>query len=270
MPMQLCCSSPMVPGESLTEKAENLARWGYDAISVVQPLDTWDEHAHSELASIERRTGIRPARFVLTSPTYGHAMSPNQDLRARCRAMYRQAALICAELGAVMEIEYEYGAQDPLPLFSPYQQLNDEQRDAFLAFYGEMLLVVEGTSASILLEPLNRYECKFLNRMSDNVHVVDLVSHPNAGLLPDTFHMSLEESDMGGSLREAGHRIRHMDLADSNRLLPGRGLLDWSEIFNALHEIGYEGDLNLECCPGDDPSVELAAAAGLLRGLVSQ
>ena len=33
--MKLCCSSPMVPGATLTEKAQNLGAWGFDAIGGV-------------------------------------------------------------------------------------------------------------------------------------------------------------------------------------------------------------------------------------------
>jgi sugar phosphate isomerase/epimerase len=195
-------------------------------------------------------------------------MSPDDELRNRCRTMYRLAATVCAEIGAVTEIEYQYGPQDPMPLFDPYQQLSQDQEDNFTAFYRQLLDVVAGTPARVLLEPINRYECRFLNRIADNIRIIDAVAHPNAGLLPDTFHMSIEEADMGRALMQAGHRIAHVHLGDSNRLLPGCGLLDWPGIFGALKTVGYDGYVNLECSTTGDPAVTLPKTAASLRDLL--
>jgi hypothetical protein len=42
---------------------------------------------------------------------YGHLMDPDAASRAECRAMYRAAAEVCAEMGMVTELEYQYGAR---------------------------------------------------------------------------------------------------------------------------------------------------------------
>ena len=177
---------------------------------------------------------------MLTDDIYGKAMSDDPDLRARCRTMYFQAATVCAEIGAVTEIEFEYGFQNPLPLFDPFRQLDAGQKAAFTDFYAQILETVAGTDARVLLEPINRYESAYLNRVVDNLEIIDAVVHPNAGLLPDTFHMSIEEADLPTALRSAGYRIAHVHLGDNNRLLPGFGHLPWPEIFRALRDIGYD------------------------------
>src|SRR5579862_4353903 len=258
----------MVPGSSLTEKAQNLRSWGFDAIAVFQPYSEWSDDLRDELASLEKRTGVRAAEFVFMDASYGNAMSPDDEVRNRCRAMYRLAATVCAEIGAVTEIEYQYGPQDPMPLFNPYQQLSKDQEDNFTAFYRQVLDLVAGTPARVLLEPINRYESRYLNRIADNIRIIDAVAHPNAGLLPDTFHMSIEETDMGQALIQAGNRIAHVHLGDSNRLLPGCGLLNWPDIFSALNTVGYDGYVNLECSTTGDPAVTLSAIAAFLRELM--
>ncbi|MGV8874527.1 MAG: TIM barrel protein [Rhodococcus sp. (in: high G+C Gram-positive bacteria)] len=266
--MKLCCSSPMVPGATLTHKAELLKQWGYDAIAVFQPLEYWNTDVRRELVSLADRTGVRPVEFVLTDAIYGKAMATDADLRERCRSMYREATEVCAEIGAITEIEFEYGPQDPLPLFDPFKQLDARQKEEFAAYYRELLDVVEGSDGRVLLEPLNRYESRFLNRVVDNAEIVDVVDHPNAGLLPDTFHMSIEEADLPDALRMAGDRIKHVHLGDSNRLLPGHGILGWVDIFAALRDVGYDGFVNLECSPGDSPETNLAGTATFLRELI--
>jgi sugar phosphate isomerase/epimerase len=257
----------MVPGQTLTEKAQNLRSWGYDAVAVFQPYREWTDDLREELGSLQKRTGIRVAEFVFMDASYGNAMSTDDELRHRCRTMYQAAATVCGEIGAVTEIEYQYGPQDPMPLFDPYQQLSQDQEDNFTAFYRQVLDLVGGTSARVLLEPINRYESRYLNRIADNVRIIDAIAHPNAGLLPDTFHMSIEEADMGQALIQAGSRIAHVHFGDSNRLLPGHGLLNWPDIFGALNTVGYGGYVNLECSTTGDPAVTLPATAAWIRDL---
>jgi sugar phosphate isomerase/epimerase len=257
----------MVPGASLTEKAGQLADWGYDAIAVFQPREEWNDQAHAELAAIEERTGVRVVEFVLTGDIYGNAMSPDPKLRQACREMYARAADVCAELGAVTEIEYEYRPQDPMPLFDPYQQMSDADHEVFLSFYRALLDRMTGSTGAVLLEPLNRYESRYLNSVADNLAIVREVDHPNAGLLPDTFHSSIEEADIAAALRQAGGFVRHVHLGDNNRLLPGYGALDFAAIFQALKQIDYTGAVNLECSTCGDPSQTLPAIAQRLREL---
>lgn len=266
--MLISCSSVMVPGVTLTDKAEHLAAWGYDAIAVFQDRDTWTPSVHRELASLEGRTGVRPVEFVLMSPAYGKAMATDPHLRAECRDMYRETVDVCAELGLVTEIEFEYGPQDPMPLFDPYRQPSAEQEDEFVEFYLALLQRAEGSAAMVLLETLNRYESRFLNTVADNLRVLDRVDHANAGLLPDTFHMSIEESSVPQAIRDGARHIRHVHLGDNNRLLPGHGALDWPAIFRAIHDVGYTGTVNLECSAGHHPDQTLPEALTLLRALI--
>jgi sugar phosphate isomerase/epimerase len=267
--MMLSCSSPMVPGETLTAKAELLQEWGYDAIAVFQPRETWTDGVRRELRSLFDNTGVRPVEFVLMDATYGNAMADDLELRQRCRAMYAEAAEVCSEIGAVTEIEFQYGAQDPLPLFDPFRQLSPAQKSEFADFYRSMLAIVEGSDGRILLEPINRYESGYLNRVSDNLEILDVVAHPNAGLLPDLFHMSIEESDPAAALRAAGSRIAHVHLGDNNRLLPGDGRLPWGEIFQALRDVGFDRYVNLECSTSGDPAITLPKTAAMLRELIA-
>ncbi|MFV0373617.1 TIM barrel protein [Microbacterium sp.] len=266
--MLLCCSSPMVPGETLTKKAQLLREWGYPTIAVFHPYDEWNAQTRRELLSLEARTGVRPVEFVLTADIYGKAMSPNASLRAACRDMYRRAVDVCAELDMVTEIEFEYGPQDPMPLFTPYQRPSSEDEAAFLDFYRELLGRTAGSEASVLLEPLNRYESRYLNSVADNLALIEQVAHPAAGLLPDTFHMSIEEASVPDALRTAGDKVRHVHLGDNNRLLPGRGSLDWAGIFDALADISYGGAVNLECSTSGNPSKTLPQSARLLGALI--
>lgn len=268
--MKLACSSLVVPENTLTRKAEFLKKCGYDGMSVFVDYALWSEEMHQEVLSLYDRTGIVPCEFVFSDPAYGNLMSDDPKLRNRCRRMYKEAALICAELGAVTELEYSYGPQNPMPLYEPYQKLSDQQQEEFVLLYREIASIAEGSSALILLEPINRYESPYLNNVQDCIRILEAVDHPSAGLLLDYFHMSIEEQDLPKSTLLAEKWVRHVHLGDSNRLLPGYGHTDFGVCFSALKEIHYHGFLSLECAVLGDPYTELSKTSSLLSELISR
>ncbi len=102
---------------------------------------------------------------------------------------------------------------------------------------------------TILLEPLNRYECDYLNTQEEGLRVIREIGVPSLKLLADTFHMNIEEANITASLRTVGPELRHVHLADTNRQAPGYGHLDVRGVLRVLREIGYEGYLSFEVLP---------------------
>ena len=266
--MKLSCSSHVVPGDTLTQKALFLKNCGYDGMSVFAEYSLWSEDTHKEVLSLYERTGIIPCEFVFSDPIYGHLMSDDPNLKKQCRQMYKEAAMVCAEIGAVTELEYSCGPQDPLPLYSPYQKMSDKQIEEFVLLYQEIASIVEDSSALVLIEPINRYETPYLNNIHDCMDLLKAVNHPNAGLLLDYFHMSIEEKDLPQSTISAGKWVRHVHLGDSNRLLPGYGNTDFPACFSALKKIDYNGFVSLECAVMGDPYAELSKTSAFLSELI--
>lgn len=266
--IRISCTNAMVPGKSLTEQAQTLRRWGFDAIAVFADYATWTDEAEEELLSLEERTGITPCEFVFSGPEYGHLMANDPELREQTRQMYRRAAEVCAKCGAVTELEYTYGPVDPLPLFTPYQKMSEADERVFLKSYGALADTVLGTEAYVLLENINRYESPYLNSVEHCAQIVEKLGHPNAGILADLFHMSIEERSIPETIRRYGHLFRHVHLGDNNRLLPGYGSTDWKACFRALKEVGYDRFVNLEC--GYGSRIEnIQEAASFLRELIA-
>lgn len=263
--MKISCTNTMVPGKNLTEQAENLKKWGYDGIAVFVEYESWNEQLHDEVLKLKDRTGIIPCEFAFSADIYGHLMDKNEQIRRKSREMYKTAAMVCGELGAVTELEFAYGPQNPLPLFHPYAKMNAGQEEEFLQMYRELMEPLKGTRGKMLLEGINRYESPFLNSLKDCKDVVSKLNDERAGVLADFFHMSIEESDMAESILYAGSYIRHVHIGDNNRLLPGYGSTDWEVCLNALKEIGYDGFLNLECSTCGDPAVTLPEVSRYLK-----
>ena len=115
------------------------------------------------------------------------------------------------------------------------------------------------------IEPLNRYETDLINTIAEASELVDELASPLVGIVADTFHMNIEESSMTDPLFEAGKRLIHVHLADSNRLAPGKGHIDFPGVISALKAIGYEGYLSFEIIPKPDPNTAAANAISYLK-----
>jgi sugar phosphate isomerase/epimerase len=115
----------------------------------------------------------------------------------------------------------------------------------------------------LALEPLNRYETDLVHTVVEGLELIRQVSSPNLGLLLDTFHMNIEETDIEDSIRQAGEHIFHFHVADSNRWYPGAGHLDFMSILRILKNTGYKGWISGEFMPL--PAADTAAYQGILH-----
>ena len=95
------------------------------------------------------------------------------------------------------------------------------------------------------LEPLNRFETYFLNRADQAVALAEEVGG-DCGVTLDIFHMNIEESDWAQAIRDTGDHLVDFHVADSNRMPPGQGAIDWEQLVRELAGVGYDGYLTVE------------------------
>lgn len=111
----------------------------------------------------------------------------------------------------------------------------------------------ERADARLGIEVLNRYESDFLTTTADGVRLCQAVGHPRMGLLLDTFHMNMEERDLGEAIRSARGFITHFHACENDRGAPGSGHVDWAEVRDALRDVGYQGICTIESYNPDLP-----------------
>lgn len=90
------------------------------------------------------------------------------------------------------------------------------------------------------IEAVNRFEGVLINTAKEARNYVDTVGLENVGILLDTYHMNIEEKSFRDAILTAGDRLVGFHVGENNRTCPGRGHLDWNEIFGTLREIGYD------------------------------
>lgn len=98
----------------------------------------------------------------------------------------------------------------------------------------------------IAIEPLNRFETDLVHTAADAVRMAKATGHPAAGVMLDSFHMTIEESDLEQAIRTAGELLIHMQVSENQRGIPGSGLTDWQALARGLAAVGYRGMLNIE------------------------
>ena len=117
--------------------------------------------------------------------------------------------------------------------------------------------IAEEHGVTLAIEPINRYETDLINTLAEALRMASDVGSESVKIMADTFHMNIEEVSITDSLRQSRGKLAHFHVADSNRLSPGKGHLDFASIISELKGIGYEGYLSAEILP--KPSLEQAS-----------
>ena len=99
----------------------------------------------------------------------------------------------------------------------------------------------EKCDVTLGMEVLNRYEGYLLNTCEQAKAFIDEVGSTHVKIMLDTFHMNIEEDNMAAAIRYAGKDLCHLHLGEQNRRVPGKGILPWTEIGQALRDINYQG-----------------------------
>lgn len=186
------------------------------------------------------------------------------------RATGKQYILDCikiaSEVGSPIFTGPLYSAVGKTRLVSAEQR--QQERDWCVQTLAEVSAVASDYGVFLGLEPLNRFETDMVNTADQALSILDEVGHPSLRFVLDTFHANIEEKNIAQTIRKVGKdRLLHIQGNESDRGTPGTGHLEWTEIRDALYEIGYDGAIVIETF--GQPSKELARAACIWRPLAN-
>lgn len=106
--------------------------------------------------------------------------------------------------------------------------------------------VLGDVGVKLCVEPLTTLETNFLNTCAAGQSLVELVDHPAIVLHQDVKAMLGEETPIPELIQQFAGRVGHFHANDSNKLGPGMGPTDFTEIFAALHAVHYDGWVSVE------------------------
>lgn len=223
--------------EPLEVTLERLSRHGYDAIEIMGEPSAYEPKATRDLL---KKHGIACSGAV-------SLMTKDRDLAhadAKCRRDSVEYLSDCIKMVQALGGEVMCVVPTEVGRLVPYASA--EQSWAWVVEEMKKLADVgRKCGVKIALEPLNRFETRFLNRGEQAAMLAREVGE-DVGIALDTFHMNIEEVDALQAIRDAGPLLLDFHVADSNRRPPGQGHLDWPAIMQALKDINYTGTVTCE------------------------
>lgn len=128
---------------------------------------------------------------------------------------------------------------------------NSSQLPEALKLLSEAMHILDKFALShgvtLVLEPINRYENNFLCTIDSVASFLHENHFTNVKMMIDTFHMNIEESDLYEPIHKYHDDIYYIHFADSNRLYPGQGHLDFQKMVALLKKYNYNKGIGAEC-----------------------
>ena len=116
--------------------------------------------------------------------------------------------------------------------------------------FTENLLQVSAVAARknviLVIESTNHYETSVACNLAESVALLQAINPEGMQILPDTYHMNIEEANLCAMLCKYRDYYSAVHLSDNNRFFPGYGALDFKQIISALAHAGFQGYLGLE------------------------
>ncbi len=224
--------------EAFRRNLETLRRLGFDGVE----LNIRDPEAvePARLTAYLAEFGLVLSMFAsgLTAKTYQLSLAAADEARRReaVRRTTRFLEFAC-ECRAGVIAGYLKG--------SPHDN-GPAARERLAASVQELAPVADRLKTPLLIEAVNRYESPVGHSLSDTWDIARRAGSPFVQILPDTFHMNIEEADMKQAIRAHLACFSSFHLSDNTRHFPGFGAIDFTAVIGVLDDLGYRGKLAIE------------------------
>lgn len=264
MDLKFACREYMLPGSTITERFENAAKIGLAGIEVTGSAT---REFLDEIKAAIAATGVRAS---IMSAQYLAILDARKPERDRAVEACKEALTLSGEVGAVgfilpPLIHTKLQGGQRIPDLSPFMSTAALEQALLAKLLSDIADHAVACNASVVIEPLNRYEQWWPCSLQHGMDICEAVGKPGVTIMADFFHMNIEDACFGESIRKAGKLVRNVHLADSQRLMPGYGHTDFKPGFAALKEIGYDDYMAFECGVPGDPFVEFPKAMDYVR-----
>jgi sugar phosphate isomerase/epimerase len=146
-----------------------------------------------------------------------------------------------------LEFAHAFGAGVIAGYLKGAPQDNDPgAQDRLAASVAALAVTADRLKTPLLIEAVNRYESPVGHSLADTWDIARRANSPFVWILPDTFHMNIEEADMKQAIRAHRACFGSFHLSDNTRHFPGFGAIDFAAVIRALDEVGYQGKLAIE------------------------
>ena len=99
---------------------------------------------------------------------------------------------------------------------------------------------------NLLIEATNHYESSVAVTVGETVQLIKELNNPFLQVLPDTYHMNIEERDPAFALVNYKACYKSVHISDNNRYFPGFGRIDFYKVMALLKASGFCGTITME------------------------
>lgn len=239
----------------LAATLEAIAAAGFGEVELMAEGAEWEKpgaHDPGPCREALERTGVYP-HTIHTPMTGTNLASSIEAIRRDSIARIADAMRYLGEVGGRTAIVHPTG--HPTPEEEPYAL---ENRGAVMErshrSVTELVAVAEETGVRMALENLGsrtRNPYRPLSSMAELRAFIAGFPHEHVGLCLDTGHACVSGLDPAEQARIASERLYALHLQDVDGLedchwVPGRGVIDWSAVGEALAAIGFDGAWTME------------------------
>ncbi|HUX21739.1 MAG TPA: sugar phosphate isomerase/epimerase family protein, partial [Spirochaetia bacterium] len=243
--------------ESFRRTAEGLKRLGIWGMELnIKDLDHTSTRDIGAIRSYLAGFGLELSMFAsgLTAKTLGLSLSV-VDEAERERAVAGARAMIRWVAGTRGQVESRF--ETPIGIIVGFLKGGvspkpDAARRSLVESLKQLVPDASELGVPLIIEATNRYESSVVNSIGEGISIIDEVTSKGEGrpgalqVLPDTFHMNIEEADMVESMRVGFEYYTSFHLSDNNRFFPGYGAIDFRKVVATLDTLGYQGRLAIE------------------------
>lgn len=179
---------------------------------------------------------------------------PDSEIRNRAIDVFSGLIHLSKDFGKMVNVGRARG-------FIAEGQSRGDAEKLFIDTMERICEAAEKDGVTIIIEPVNRYEINFVNSLDEGAELLSKLKASNTGLMPDVFHMNIEDDKIGASLIRNASYVRYIHFADSNRWAPGQGHIDFDDVFDGLKAAAFDGWASIEILPKPDPDVAARQAA---------
>ncbi len=219
------------------------ARIGFDVLEFqAQPLLEMSDEKLKSLKAQADEVGIELTYSLGLDPAYD-VSNPDESIRLGGVDYLKRIVEQIGKMDGKLLSGVSYAGWGTPPYI-----LNDKRPllENSLKSMREIIKAAENNGVTYCVEAVNRFEGCLINTAQEALDYAAQVDSPNIGVLLDTYHMNIEENSIGDAIRLVGDKLTSFHTGENNRTAPGRGHLDWDEIFGALAEIGYKNRIVCE------------------------
>lgn len=176
--------------------------------------------------------------------TGGTAKALNLSLAAADEAARREAV---RRTEGFLEFASRFGAGIIAGfLKGPLAHNTEEHRLQLRKSIAELAPTAARLKTPFQIEAINRFESPLGRSLDEAWDLVGEAANEYTWILPDTWHMNIEESNMEAAMVRYRGRYGSFHLSDNNRFFPGFGAIDFKRVVGVLDACGYAGKLAIE------------------------